>query len=55
MEPQVTLQATLYKVLVDNREATSSMEHNYPRTQPSLSSSRITTSLVESAYALETS
>jgi hypothetical protein len=29
MQLQVTLLATLYKVLATNREATSSMEHNY--------------------------
>jgi hypothetical protein len=50
MQLQVTLLATLYKVLATNREATSSMERN--RLQPPCSS---TTSLVEYAYVPETS
>jgi hypothetical protein len=52
-QSQVSLQATSHKVLVTNREATSSMEHN--RVQPPLSSSRTTISLDMSAYRPETS
>jgi hypothetical protein len=49
-QPQVILQATSWKVLAISREATSSMEYNQLRQLL-----RIATSLIETAYVLETS
>jgi hypothetical protein len=52
---QVSLRPTLSKVPATNPQATSSSGRKPPHFKPLLSSNRIATSLVETAYVPETS